>query len=94
MSVIPVQTAGAHAVSGPTTSLNIGRDYWGAHNQPPMASVRGEIAGAPGVGTMVPSCVTGPRENIPSDLWMQVLSFIIKHMESFIYYTLPICYFL
>ncbi|KMZ67355.1 G-box-binding factor [Zostera marina] len=71
MSVIPVQTAGAHAVSGPTTSLNIGRDYWGAHNQPPMASVRGEIAGAPGVGTMVPSCVTGPRENIPSDLWMQ-----------------------
>ncbi|PKA66235.1 Transcription factor HBP-1a [Apostasia shenzhenica] len=61
MSIIPMPVpAPPIAVTGPTTNLNIGMDYWSANSS--LSSVRGKVP-ATAVAPMVPGG--------PSELWMQ-----------------------
>ncbi|CAA6667034.1 unnamed protein product [Spirodela intermedia] len=63
MPMMPVLPAGGPgAVSGPTTNLNIGMDYWGS---PAIAPMRGKVHNAPG-GVLV-----SPGQSVPSELRLQ-----------------------
>ncbi|KAK4252701.1 hypothetical protein QN277_014445 [Acacia crassicarpa] len=61
MSILPIPAAGAPVgVSGPTTNLNIGMDYWGAPTSSTIPALRGKV----------PS-TAGSRESVQSQLWLQ-----------------------
>lgn len=71
--IMPMPVAGVPGVvAGPTTNLNIGMDYWNASNPPPIPPVRGKVPAATVAGAMVSGGLVGSRENIPSELWIQV----------------------
>lgn len=66
MPVIPMAAHGAPGgVTGPTTNLNIGMDYWGGPASP-MPLLRGKVPGTPAAGPMVSPGYVGPRE--PSEI--------------------------
>ncbi|KAL6001108.1 hypothetical protein ACLOJK_006835 [Asimina triloba] len=58
-------------VSGPTTNLNIGMDYWGGHTPTSMAAMRGKVPAVPATGPIVPGNPMGSRDGVPSELWLQ-----------------------
>uniref|UniRef100_A0A1D1YAU4 Transcription factor HBP-1a n=1 Tax=Anthurium amnicola TaxID=1678845 RepID=A0A1D1YAU4_9ARAE len=67
MSMMPMLPAAAPGgVTGPTTNLNIGMEYWSAPTLSQIAPVRGKVHNAPVGGVLVPS-----GQNIPPDLWLQ-----------------------
>lgn len=68
MVPIPSQAVGAvSGVPGPTTNLNIGMDYWGAAQSSTMPAMRGgKVPATPGIPA------TGSRDNMQSQLWIQV----------------------
>lgn len=78
MPMMPVLPAGAPgAVSGPTTNLNIGMDYWGA---PAIAPMRGKVHNTPGV-------LVSPGQSIPSELRLQVLSLFFSFLLCDVFFV-------
>ena len=70
MSVVPISASGVPgALSGPTTNLNIGMDYWGAPTSSAIPAIRGKVPSTPVGGGMVS---TGSRDAVQSQLWLQV----------------------
>ncbi|XP_058108403.1 bZIP transcription factor 1-B-like isoform X2 [Magnolia sinica] len=76
----PTPTMGNHTmammampggVSGPTTNLNIGMDYWGGHAPTSIAAMRGKLPAVPATGAIVPGNHMGSRDGVPSELWLQ-----------------------
>ncbi|KAF8412775.1 hypothetical protein HHK36_000745 [Tetracentron sinense] len=62
MAIMPMAAAGAPGgVSGPTTNLNIGMDYWGAPTASAVPSLRGKVR----------TGVVGSREGVQPELWIQ-----------------------
>jgi plant G-box-binding factor len=59
MVIMPMPSSGP--VSGPTTNLNIGMDYWGANTASSTPAVHGK-----GTPTTVPGAV------VPGEQWIQV----------------------
>ena len=70
MAMVPMSGAGAAplAVAGPTTNLNIGMDYWGAPTSSAIPGMRGKVPSTPVAGGIV----TGSRDSVQSQLWLQV----------------------
>lgn len=72
MAIMPVGPAGyPGGVPGPTTSLNIGMDYWGTPTQAAMPAIRGKVPSTPVAGAVVPHGLGGSREIGQQDLWVQ-----------------------
>lgn len=67
MALVPIAAAGPAGVPGPTTSLNIGMDYWGT---PAIPAIRGKVPSTPVAGGMPP----GSRDSVQSQMWLQVTS--------------------
>ncbi|CDP11682.1 unnamed protein product [Coffea canephora] len=66
--MLPISAPGAPGgLSGPTTNLNIGMDYWGSAASPTVPAMRGKVPTAPVAGGMV----TGGRDGVQSQLWIQ-----------------------
>ncbi|KAK2970114.1 hypothetical protein RJ640_017771 [Escallonia rubra] len=62
--VMPMSAAGAPVgVSGPTTNLNIGMDYWSGATSSTIPGMRGKVPSPPVAGGMVN---TGSRDNMQS----------------------------
>jgi plant G-box-binding factor len=59
MAIMPMPSSGP--VSGPTTNLNIGMDYWGANTASSTPAVHGKAT-----PTTVPGAV------VPGEQWIQV----------------------
>ncbi|KAF8389689.1 hypothetical protein HHK36_024208 [Tetracentron sinense] len=59
-----------NSVSGPTTNLNIGMDYWGGSAPSPITTAQGKLPSVP-AATIVPSSLVGSRDGVPSDVWIQ-----------------------
>ncbi|XP_054825705.1 bZIP transcription factor 16-like isoform X1 [Prosopis cineraria] len=69
MSIMPISAAGAPGgVSGPTTNLNIGMDYWGAPTSSTIPALRGKVPSTAVAGGIV---TAGSRESVQSQLWVQ-----------------------
>ncbi|KAK9118247.1 hypothetical protein Scep_016340 [Stephania cephalantha] len=66
-----VMTIPPNSVSGPTTNLNIGMDYWGATAPSQVATGRAKLPTVPAPSSMVPSSLVGSRDSVPSELWIQ-----------------------
>ena len=67
--MVPISAPGAPGgLSGPATNLNIGMDYWGSAASPTVPAMRGQVPTAPVAGGMV----TGGRDGVQSQLWIQV----------------------
>eukprot|EP00262_Sarcandra_glabra_P007078 TRINITY_DN1964_c1_g1_i1.p1 TRINITY_DN1964_c1_g1~~TRINITY_DN1964_c1_g1_i1.p1 ORF type:complete len:410 (-),score=81.17 TRINITY_DN1964_c1_g1_i1:335-1564(-) len=60
-----------NGVTGPTTNLNIGMDYWGGHGATPIATVRGKLPVVPATAAIVSTSLAGSRDGIHSELWLQ-----------------------
>ncbi|KAB1216203.1 Transcription factor HBP-1a [Morella rubra] len=69
MAMVPMSGAGAAplAVAGPTTNLNIGMDYWGAPTSSAIPAMRAKVPSTPVAGV-----VSGSRDSVQSQLWLQV----------------------
>jgi len=73
MPIMPMPAAGAPAgVGGPTTALNIGMDYWGAPTPLSIPPAHGKVPATTVAGAVLPGGLAGSRENMPSELWLQV----------------------
>lgn len=71
MSIVPITAAGtAGVIPGPTTNLNIGMDYWGGATSSAVPAMRGKVTSPPITGGIVSA---GARDNVQSQLWLQVL---------------------
>lgn len=70
ISVVPISTAGT-PVPGPTTNLNIGMDYWGGATPSAIPAIRGKVSPPITGGTVN----AGTRDNVQSQLWLQVLCY-------------------
>ncbi|XP_043694680.1 bZIP transcription factor 1-B-like isoform X2 [Telopea speciosissima] len=57
-----------NGVSGPTTNLNIGMDYWGGSAPTSVAPARGKV---PASAAIVPSGQIETRDGVPTELWIQ-----------------------
>lgn len=69
MPIMSMSAAGAPGgVSGPTTNLNIGMDYWGAPTASAIPAIRGKVPATPVAGGIV---AAGSRESAQSPLWLQ-----------------------
>ncbi|KAF6148601.1 hypothetical protein GIB67_042560 [Kingdonia uniflora] len=70
---MPVVGAPPGGVTGPTTNLNIGMDYWGAPTSSAVPALQVKVPTAPVPGTVVPTGLVGSREGAQPELWIQVL---------------------
>ncbi|ERN15534.1 hypothetical protein AMTR_s00048p00108400 [Amborella trichopoda] len=72
MAIMAMQpTAAPGGVTGPTTNLNIGMDYWGGPAASAVPALHGKIPTTPVAGAVVPSGLVGSRDGVPSELWLQ-----------------------
>lgn len=70
MAIMPISAAASSgAVSGPTTNLNIGMDYWGSPASSNMPAIRGKVPPTTVTGGIV---TAGSRDSVQSQLWFQV----------------------
>ncbi|XP_044503504.1 bZIP transcription factor 16-like [Mangifera indica] len=69
MAIMPISAAASSgAVSGPTTNLNIGMDYWGSPASSNMPAIRGKVPPTTVTGGIV---TAGSRDSVQSQLWLQ-----------------------
>lgn len=73
---MPMSAAG---VPGPTTNLNIGMDYWGAPTSSAIPAMHGKVPSTAVAGGMV---TAGSRDNVQSQLWLQVNMTINKMIAN------------
>ncbi|KAG9131606.1 hypothetical protein Leryth_015142 [Lithospermum erythrorhizon] len=64
MAGMPIPIAGGPP--GPTTTLNIGMDYWGNATPSAIPAMRGQVSPPPVAGGMV---TAGSRDNFQSQIW-------------------------
>ena len=69
---VPFVTIPPGGLVGPTTTLNIGMDYWGGSAS--VSAVRGKVPSAPSGAPFVPSRLAGSRDKVPPDPSIQVAS--------------------
>nr|XP_029123778.1 bZIP transcription factor 16 isoform X8 [Elaeis guineensis] len=62
---VPFVTIPPGGLVGPTTTLNIGMDYWGGSAS--VSAVRGKVPSAPSTAPFVPSRLAGSRDKVPPD---------------------------
>ncbi|XP_073107379.1 GDSL esterase/lipase At1g28570-like [Elaeis guineensis] len=62
---VPFVTIPPGGLVGPTTTLNIGMDYWGGSAS--VSAVRGKVPSAPSGAPFVPSRLAGSRDKVPPD---------------------------
>ncbi|XP_010538390.1 PREDICTED: bZIP transcription factor 16-like [Tarenaya hassleriana] len=63
VTTVPIMPISA----GPTTNLNIGMDYWGAHTSPSIPGMHGKVSSAQVPGVVAP----GSRDGAQSLVWLQ-----------------------
>ncbi|XP_077230724.1 bZIP transcription factor 1-B-like [Tasmannia lanceolata] len=65
---MPMMAIPLNSITGPTTNLNIGMDFWGG---PTASSTRGKVPVVRPTGAIVPTNLMDLRDGVPSDLWLQ-----------------------
>ncbi|XP_058078706.1 bZIP transcription factor 1-B-like [Magnolia sinica] len=68
---VPMMPIPPSAMTGPTTNLNIGMDFWGGTAASPMTPIRGKLPIAPTTAATVPTSLLGSRDGVPTELWLQ-----------------------
>uniref|UniRef100_A0A804IRH2 BZIP domain-containing protein n=1 Tax=Musa acuminata subsp. malaccensis TaxID=214687 RepID=A0A804IRH2_MUSAM len=72
MQIMPMLAAGVPGVvSGPTTNLNIGMDYWTAPTPSAISPLHGKVSATATTGSMVPGSLVEASERVPSEIWLQ-----------------------
>ncbi|XP_038983030.1 bZIP transcription factor 1-B-like isoform X2 [Phoenix dactylifera] len=66
---VPFVTIPPGGLAGPTTTLNIGMDYWGGSAS--ISALRGKVPAAPSMAPLVPSGLAGSQNSVPPDPSMQ-----------------------
>ncbi|KAF8398898.1 hypothetical protein HHK36_014762 [Tetracentron sinense] len=65
MPVVPI------SVSGPTTNLNIGMDYWGGSAPSSAATTRAKLSVVPATAAMVTSSLMGSHDGVSTEHWIK-----------------------
>ncbi|XP_065001596.1 bZIP transcription factor 1-B-like isoform X1 [Musa acuminata AAA Group] len=72
MQIMPMLAAGVPGVvSGPTTNLNIGMDYWTASMPSAISPLHGKVSATATTGAMVPGSLVEASKRVPSEIWLQ-----------------------
>lgn len=73
MTIVPMASSGP--VTGPTTNLNIGMDYWA-----------NTASSAPAIGKVTPTTVPGAV--VPAEQWIQVFFFTLLYALCLLFFLL------
>ena len=86
MPIMPMLAAGVPGVvSGPTTNLNIGMDYWTASMPSAISPLHGKVSATATTGAMVPGSLVEASKRVPSEIWLQVFSHPSSWLFNFMY---------